>query len=360
MEATTLMCNVSTEELRERLRADERVIARARARQLGVVRELDRRQTATATGCATLAEWVAGRADVAPEAAQSLVTTARALDSLPHISGALAHGEVTWDRAVELARVATPDDELEVLLDSYDLDIAGLRCLASRRRRVTRSDEQQVFTDRYLTIQPTLDHMAWRLAGQLPSLAGKVVEEALTERADEFPTFPDGTRAPLAHRRADALVAICQGEDAPVPVVTITVNAIGDRETATVTAGPRVGPQTLEAIACDGAVEVTALTTDGAPLGIGRASRTVPARLRRFVLARDQCCVTDGCTSSYRLQAHHRIPWSEGGRTDPDNLVTLCWYHHHVVIHGHGYTIDPQSRPGRIRFRPPPWNPQLE
>ena len=90
----------------------------------------------------------------------------------------------------------------------------------------------------------------------------------------------------------------------------------------------------------------------------------VPPRLRRFVLFRDGGCVADGCDSTYRLQAHHKVPFSQGGRTDPDNLVTLCWFHHHVVIHGHGFTIDPDSKPGRIRFRPPrgsprdppPWN----
>ncbi|MDF1597426.1 MAG: HNH endonuclease signature motif containing protein, partial [Acidimicrobiia bacterium] len=62
-------------------------------------------------------------------------------------------------------------------------------------------------------------------------------------------------------------------------------------------------------------------------------------------------CTADGCTSRYRLQPHHIIPWSQGGRTDPDNLITLCWFHHHVVIHQMGYEIIPDSPPGRLRFQ---------
>ena len=35
---------------------------------------------------------------------------------------------------------------------------------------------------------------------------------------------------------------------------------------------------------------------------------------------------------------------------DADNLATLCWFHHHVVIHGEGFSIDPNSPPQRRRF----------
>ena len=55
----------------------------------------------------------------------------------------------------------------------------------------------------------------------------------------------------------------------------------------TIEAGPRVGEATIEAILCDGIVEVTARTSDGMPLALGRRSRVIPPRLRRFVLHRD-------------------------------------------------------------------------
>ena len=121
-----------------------------------------------------------------------------------------------------------------------------------------------------------------------------------------------------------------------------------------VEAGPQVGPHTLEAILCDGIIEVTARTQDGTPLAIGRRSRVIPPRLRRFVLHRDAAgCTIAGCVSRYRLQVHHIQPWSKGGRTDPENLTTVCWFHHHVVIHGQGFTIDKTSPPQRRRLLRP-------
>ena len=100
-------------------------------------------------------------------------------------------------------------------------------------------------------------------------------------------------------------------------------------------------------------VEVTVLTAHGTPLGIGATSRVVPPRLRRYLLWRDGGCTADGCTSRYRLQPHHITAASQHGPTEPENLVTLCWFHHHTVIHGHGYSIDPNSPPTGIRFHRP-------
>ena len=106
-------------------------------------------------------------------------------------------------------------------------------------------------------------------------------------------------------------------------------------------------------------MEVT--TTGAQPLAVGPAGRTVPPRLKRFILHRDGGCVIDGCTSRYRLQPHHLVPRSQGGTHHPSNLATVCWYHHHIIIHGLGSHIDPDSPPHRRRFlHPGPEPPQRE
>jgi 5-methylcytosine-specific restriction endonuclease McrA len=87
-------------------------------------------------------------------------------------------------------------------------------------------------------------------------------------------------------------------------------------------------------------------------LAVGPTTRVIPPKVRRFVLARDGGCVIDGCTSTYRLEVHHIVPRSEDGTHDPDNLVTVCWWHHHVAIHGQGQRIDPTSPPKRRRLIP--------
>ena len=94
---------------------------------------------------------------------------------------------------------------------------------------------------------------------------------------------------------------------------------------------------------------------------MGRRTRAISPQLRRFVLDRDgAACTIAGCTSRYRLQVHHITRWVDGGRTDPENLTTVCWFHHHIVIHGQGFTIDPDSPPqdGDSSSPPihgPPW-----
>jgi hypothetical protein len=179
----------------------------------------------------------------------------------------------------------------------------------------------------------------------------------------------DPGTASWAARNVDALWAIsldslAGGDGATIetatPLLTVFVDATDAAPTrgqaaVTIEAGPRVGEATIEAILCDGMVEVTARTSDGIPLVLGRRSRVIPPRLRRFVFARDGAvCTVAGCVSWYRLQIHHITRWVDGGRTDPVNLTTVCWFHHHVAIHGQGFRIDPDSPPQQRRLLRPP------
>lgn len=145
-------------------------------------------------------------------------------------------------------------------------------------------------------------------------------------------------------------------ESRPRGVTTPLISVFVDDKGVEIGGGTVVGPEVLDKVACAGSLEMVR-DVDGSPLAIGRRSRVIPGRLRRFVLHRDGGCTADGCTSRYRLEAHHVIPWSEGGPTTPENLTTLCWFHHHVVVHGFGYRIDPRLGPGRIRFSNPGHDP---
>ena len=365
MDATT----ATTETLEQQLLEDESVIARIRSRQMKALRELDRRQVALRDGHRSLQEWVAGRIDVAPETARELVGTARRLEELPDINEAVTCGEIGFDRAAAISRLANRDDALDLLTETAGRDIEGIRILAAKRRRMSRLDEMQVFEERYVSIQPNLDESAWRISGRLPGFAGRTVVQALETRGDAFPYGPDVTPSRTT-RNADALWSISHDTvtggdgatiDTSTPVLTVFVDAAeaapsNGTSGVTLEAGPQVGPNAVEAIMCTGAVEVTAHTTDGQPLAMGRRTRVIPPRLRRFVLHRDGAvCTVAGCVSRYRLQVHHITPWSQNGRTDPENLTTLCWFHHQIVIHGQGFRIDPASPPQRRRLQ----NPQI-
>ena len=167
------------EELEDELVALEAEISRCRATQLRLLRRLDAAQVPLRDGCRNLAEWTASRLDVAPETARGLVSAGRKTGRWAGPTYWLERGEMTLDRAVAHAELLSAGRDLETLPGPFELDISAMRRLVSQLRRTTKSDEHRVFTDRYLSMQPTLDNSRWKLWGELPGFEGAVVEQAL-------------------------------------------------------------------------------------------------------------------------------------------------------------------------------------
>jgi hypothetical protein len=295
-----------------------------------------------ADGARTMADWTAARLDVSHDTARRLVSTARGLEFVPVLEAALADGRVSYERAVELVRAVTHGLDVS---DHWAFDIGGLRRVVSKRRGRTGSDDRDAFDARHLVLQPSLDQRVWRIHGQLDGLAGAIVETALDRKADEM-TECLPHRPARAQRRADALVALCGGETV-TPEVVVFVDADGGTVNGLVPAGPSV----VEASACLGRTISSQEPPARRSRNGRRSGRKIPAHVRRAVLHRDGgMCVMDGCSSRYRLQPHHLVHREHHGTNDPDNLVSLCWYHHHVEVHRHGRRIDPASPPFRRRF----------
>ena len=225
--------DLTTATIEQKLLQSESVIARERASQMSLLRELDRRQVALRDGHRSLQEWAAGRMDLASETARVLVSTARRLEDLPDVDAAVATGVIGFDRAVAVSRLAGRDNSLDLLSEAAGYDIDGIRALTAKRRRMTRLDEIQAFEERYVSIQPNLDESAWRLSGQLPGFAGRTVVEALETRGDSFP-YGSGVTPSRTTRNADALWSISHDAvsggdgatvDASSPVLTVFVDA---------------------------------------------------------------------------------------------------------------------------------------
>src|SRR5215469_8254707 len=76
------------------------------------------------------------------------------------------------------------------------------------------------------------------------------------------------------------------------------------------------------------------------PLDTGAATETIPAHLRRLVIARDRRCRFPGCNQPpAACHPHHIIPRSEGGPTCLTNLLLLCTFHHLIAVHRWGWRI---------------------
>lgn len=354
------MTNDQIEQVLTRCEANVGAIRAVQARGLA---ELDRRQAPTADGCRSLQEWAAGRLDVTRQTASDLVRLTRCTHE--DVRADVSAGIVSFDRAVAEVRLMQAGASDEERTRSRGWDVAGVHRLAARRRRLEPVDERLAYEGRYFAMQPNLDYSFVDLRGRLVGIDADSLARAVTRRADELPRPPDGTFS-KAQRFADALVSIADDSlatdnhherSAAGPVATVLVDAGLAADSfgqagAEVAGGTRIGPDTLAEILCNGRVEID--IAGATPLALGPSASAIPPRLRRFVIGRDGgVCSVAGCSSRYRLQVHHVLPRSHGGGHEPANLACLCWYHHHVVIHGAGYTIDADSPPQRRRLVAP-------
>lgn len=355
----------STDEILSELEALEGEVAAVRARQVLAIRRLFR------AGMTVSAAWLAGRLDVSYRTARDLLEAAARTPEQSVAMARFGSGAMSFDRVTAVAYLVGAGADEATVGEAEGRDIAGVYRLGALVRRISRRTEHQAHQQRSVRSWVSLDESTGFIHAQLAGYDWRVVTKALDDRAD---TLPNG-ESTAEQRRADALVAIAQDwlEDTTLPgerpgggaMVTVMVDAALAAAThaeagVVIPGGPRVGPETLDRILCEGSVEVLVDQGSGVPLAVGPTTRVIPPRLRRFVLARDGGCVIDGCASRYRLEVHHIVPRSQGGGHDPDNLVTLCWWHHHVAIHGQGMRIDPNSPPCRRQLvatttaRPPP------
>ena len=96
--------------------------------------------------------------------------------------------------------------------------------------------------------------------------------------------------------------------------------------------GVRVSAESSRRLACDAAV-VPMTHREGAVMGVGRKTRTIPPHIRRALEERDRGCRYPGCGSRF-TEAHHVTHWADGGETSLANTVLLCRRHHRVVHEG--------------------------
>ncbi len=356
--------DTSLDHLEQGLLACETVISQLRQQQAEILASLDTMQVNQIDGARSLQEWTRARLDVSASTARDLVDAARALPEQAGLVALAVENELSFERLVATSRLVASGADDETISSSLGFDLAGVDRLRHRRRRVSRSSERDVFVDRHLYVQDSLDGARGRFTGELPGFDYRIFAKAIEERAEMFGDLP-GPRVAKAQRMADALVSVSQdslelptadgettGRSEPLVSVLVEGKLAADTNGeagAEIEFGPRIGPATLERILCGGRVQVVGLA-NGKPIATSDGTRAIPPALRRFVAWRDGGCTIDGCHSRYRLQPHHIRARAEGGDHDPDNLTTLCWFHHHVVAHGMGLRLDPDSPPQRRRF----------
>ena len=102
-------------------------------------------------------------------------------------------------------------------------------------------------------------------------------------------------------------------------------------------------------LACNAHLIPAVLGRESEVLDLGRSQRLFTAPQRRALLLRDRTCRAEGCDiPGTWAEAHHWIPWLEGGLTDLDDGVLLCAHHHHRA-HDADYQVERMPN-GDVRF----------
>jgi hypothetical protein len=191
-------------------------------------------------------------------------------------------------------------------LDAGQLAILGRRILAyldqdGRRPNDTAETRRSLrFHDR---------DGGYELTGWLDREAAEILRSALSPLAAPRPsTDTEIDLRTAAQRDADALVDLAsralsegqlptEGGERPQVVVTVSLPVLQGRiGSAQLALGGPINADVARRLACDAGIIPVVLGSRGEPLDVARASRTVPAAIRRAVILRDGGCAFPGCS----------------------------------------------------------------
>ena len=110
---------------------------------LRALAECDRHKDWAEEGFVSCADWLAWRIGVTRNTANEKVRAARALESLPRISKAMGRGELSFSKVRALTRVATAENEAELLDYARRESTASLERLARGWKVLDRAGEQR-------------------------------------------------------------------------------------------------------------------------------------------------------------------------------------------------------------------------
>jgi 5-methylcytosine-specific restriction endonuclease McrA len=349
----------------------------ATARLLILIREFDARGGWN-TGFRSCAAWLSWRVGLDLGAARERVRVARALETLPLFTQALACGQLSYAKVRALTRVATPETEARLLAVGragtaahVERIVRGWRCVD---RRAEARETAHRHASRALHVYQDEDGMVV-LRGRLEPEVGALLMQALAAARETLyqrghrsdgnvgPVGVSAETSTMAQQRADALALLAESAlhhlDPGAPgeryqvVVHVDAQALAEPDQpgqSVLEDGAGVSAETSRRLACDASRVVMRHDHDGRLLEIGARTRTIPPALRRALQSRDRGCRFPGCGVRF-AEGHHLRHWAHGGPTTLSNLALLCRRHHRAV-HEEGYQVA-RAPDGALRFRRP-------
>ena len=149
----------------------------------------------------------------------------------------------------------------------------------------------------------------------------RTTKQYLADAVVEVAHRSAGADAMTKHRARPVILAITEMS---VLWDQLRVNGVCELDDGTQLTGAQ-----LRKLACEADIIPVVLSGDGVPLDMGRLARLATWKQRLALRALHPTCAVEGCNVAFDgCEIHHLRPWEKGGRTDLDNLVPLCAYHH--------------------------------
>ena len=311
--------------------------------------------------------------------AEGQVKTVGQLQSMPGVRDALTDGDISLANAKALAQASKKTSAAQVSQDTGLLEKAASlspeqfaretgRWVAQRQNDGGEGHYRRQRSRRRLSVWKDNDDGMVHLRGEFDPVVGAKLNKRLLEEAERLRRLdlnnPGGEKRSLRQRLADALDTLTAtdsgegGRGAPSADIAIVqhLDRDGDKGFAEVAGGGVIPQSVLEEHFCNARIVGVVYSSKGVPLWRGPALPRPTKAQMDALIARYGACA--GCGEHYAVcQAHHIRPRSQGGPTDIDNLMLLCWGCHDKVHHrgwrvvpsGDLYTIAP---PERIRYGP--------
>lgn len=330
--------------------------------------------------------WIRGRSSEGFGAARGVVDHAVQMQSFPGMGDALRRGEIGVQHLRILSEVTRAFPRLKGHLQEAEPLVVDLareaeparfrRALLAMCLRLDPEGARQDSRDRdsafYFRASTLMDGQV-RIDGMLPAEVGSLLvsmlesarrqvsveqaEPAPQPQLDVFgnPVRPDAVddRA-RGQRNVEALhriLVVAAGVDGalasvagqrPQVHVTVSVETLSAAPGEAVDCGwlerfgvpsQPIAADTARRLACDASLRPLIVDAQGNLVAFGTSARVAPPALRALVLRRDRHCRFAGCRARID-EVHHIIFYSRGGPTRADNMLGLCWYHHHLVHEG--------------------------
>ena len=348
-------------------RCSARARARAEAWELRLLAASD--DVAEDTGARSIATWVANETRDAHGAVRRRASLAAALDERwARVAQSLEDGSlnVVQARVISEALDALPRDLEPTLRTKAEVHLVeqaaefGPRDLARLGQRVLEVVAPEIAEEaeyQRLLAEERRNRKATRLFFRPRGDGSTDVNARVPDQvANRLRTYLDGYTSPrnkrlgevdglpLSRRRGAAYCALLenlpssglpqQGSAATTVSVVIDYDTLledlGRAGVAVTSTGDRISADEARRMACQAGIIPFVMSGRSVILDQGRRKRLFDHHQRAALsLLYPECTEVDCSIPAAWTEAHHKLPWARGGRTDLDSGTLLCPFHHH-------------------------------